>query len=84
MYITYYSDESPQPKITITNKHDQAEKVDINKYALKKEIKDSTPKLPPKPQIANSVNYKLPPKKPSGQYDQNYKQEVKYESKKNI
>jgi hypothetical protein len=67
----------------VISKNDQAGKND-NKIFIKKDIKDSNPKLPPKPQGANSVNYKLPPKKPTGQYDPSYKQEVKYESKKSI
>lgn len=75
MYPYIQLDESP--KIAVTNKNDTGLKND-KKYSMKKEqIKDSTPKLPPKPQGHQNLNYKLPPKKPTVGYEASSKQEVK-------
>ena len=60
MYFLSKVDESPGPKIAVINKNDQGSKNESKKSVPN--IKDSTPKLPPKPSGGQNLNYKLPPR----------------------
>jgi hypothetical protein len=73
MYHLLYVDESPHPKIAVAGKNDQglqgSKNVSNKNLVRKVEEKGSTPKLPPKPNGAPVLNYKLPPKPSMGSYE---------------